>query len=97
MKTWYRESAENVLRDMGSSRSGLTQQQAEAVRKKAGENVLQEGTGKKAWQVFLEQFQDLLVIILIAEQGFPWYLIMWKVQWLFLAVILMNAVLELYS
>ena len=47
MKTWYRESAENVLRDMGSSRSGLTQQQAEAVRKKAGENVLQEGTGKK--------------------------------------------------
>ena len=52
MKTWYRESAENVLRDMGSSRSGLTQQQAEAVRKKAGENVLQEGTGKKAWQVF---------------------------------------------
>ena len=22
MKTWYRESAENVLRDMGSSRSG---------------------------------------------------------------------------
>ena len=48
MKTWYRESAENVLRDMGSSRSGLTQQQAEEVRKKAGENVLQEGTEKKA-------------------------------------------------
>ena len=39
MKAWYRESAENVLKDMGSSRSGLTQQQAEAVRKKAGENV----------------------------------------------------------
>lgn len=57
MKTWYRESAENVLRDMGSSRSGLTQQQAEEVRKKAGENVLQEGTGKRPGRCFWNSFR----------------------------------------
>ena len=28
--------------------------------------MLQEHAGKKLWQVFLEQFQDLLVLILIA-------------------------------
>lgn len=93
MKTWYRESAENVLRDMGSSRSGLTQQQAEAVRKKAGENVLQEGTGKKAWQVFLEQFQDLLVIILIAVAGISMVSDNVESAVVIFAVILMNAVL----
>ena len=93
MKTWYRESAENVLRDMGSSRSGLTQQQAEAVRKKAGENVLQEGTGKKAWQVFLEQFQDLLVIILIAAAGISMVSDNVESAVVIFAVILMNAVL----
>ena len=93
MKTWYRESAENVLRDMGSSRSGLTQQQAEAVRKKAGENVLQEGTGKKAWQVFLEQFQDLLVIILIAAAGISMVSDNGESAVVIFAVILMNAVL----
>lgn len=93
MKTWYRESAENVLRDMGSSRSGLTQQQAEAVRKKAGENVLQDGTGKKAWQVFLEQFQDLLVIILIAAAGISMVSDNVESAVVIFAVILMNAVL----
>ena len=93
MKTWYRESAENVLRDMGSSRSGLTQQQAEEVRKKAGENVLQEGTGKKAWQVFLEQFQDLLVIILIAAAGISMVSDNVESAVVIFAVILMNAVL----
>lgn len=93
MKTWYRESAENVLRDMGSRRSGLTQQQAEAVRKKAGENVLQEGTGKKAWQVFLEQFQDLLVIILIAAAGISMVSDNVESAVVIFAVILMNAVL----
>ena len=93
MKTWYRESAENVLRDMGSSRSGLTQQQAEAVRKKAGENVLQEGTGKKAWQVFLEQFQDLLVIILIAAAVISMVSDNVESAVVIFAVILMNAVL----
>lgn len=93
MKTWYRESAENVLRDMGSSRNGLTQQQAEEVRKKAGENVLQEGTGKKAWQVFLEQFQDLLVIILIAAAGISMVSDNVESAVVIFAVILMNAVL----
>lgn len=93
MKTWYRESAEKVLRDMGSSRSGLTQQQAEEVRKKAGENVLQEGTGKKAWQVFLEQFQDLLVIILIAAAGISMVSDNVESAVVIFAVILMNAVL----
>ena len=93
MKTWYRESAENVLRNMGSSRSGLPQQQAEEVRKKAGENVLQEGTGKKAWQVFLEQFQDLLVIILIAAAGISMVSDNVESAVVIFAVILMNAVL----
>ena len=93
MKAWYRESAENVLKDMGSSQRGLTQQQAEAVRRQAGENVLQEGAGKKAWQVFLEQFQDLLVIILIAAAGISMVSDNIESAVVIFAVILMNAVL----
>lgn len=93
MKAWYRESAENVLKDMGSSRKGLTQQQAEEVRRQAGENVLQEGAGKKAWQVFLEQFQDLLVVILIAAAGISMVSDNVESAVVIFAVILMNAVL----
>lgn len=93
MKAWYRESAENVLKDMGSSQRGLTQQQAEEVRRQAGENVLQEGAGKKVWQVFLEQFQDLLVIILIAAAGISMVSDNIESAVVIFAVILMNAVL----
>ena len=93
MKAWYRESAENVLKDMGSSQRGLTQQQAEEVRRQAGENVLQEGAGKKAWQVFLEQFQDLLVIILIAAAGISMVSDNIESAVVIFVVILMNAVL----
>lgn len=93
MKAWYRESAENVLKDMGSSQRGLTQQQAEEVRRQAGENVLQEGAGKKAWQVLLEQFQDLLVIILIAAAGISMVSDNIESAVVIFAVILMNAVL----
>ena len=93
MKAWYRESAENVLKDMGSSQRGLTQQQVEEVRRQAGENVLQEGAGKKAWQVFLEQFQDLLVIILIAAAGISMVSDNVESAVVIFAVILMNAVL----
>ncbi len=66
MVEWYRVSAEKAMADLGSSLRGLTVMQAEEVRGRVGENVLTEGKRKKAWQVFLEQFQDLLVVILIA-------------------------------
>ena len=66
MKTWYRMTAEEALRGLESSRSGLSTRQAEARYTQYGENALQEYPGKKTWQVFLEQFQDLLVLILIA-------------------------------
>lgn len=66
MKTWYRMTAEEALRGLESSWSGLSTRQAEARYTQYGENVLREHPGKKTWQVFLEQFQDLLVLILIA-------------------------------
>ena len=66
MKEWYRMTAEEVLREMESRKSGLSQQQADVRCGQFGENVLQEDSGEKVWQVFLKQFQDLLVLILIA-------------------------------
>ena len=65
MKNWYQMTAEEVLRGMQSSRAGLSAQQALSRRAEFGENVLEENRGKTCFQVFLEQFQDLLVLILI--------------------------------
>lgn len=62
---WYQLTKEQVLKKLGVTKDGLSSKKAEELLQKNGENVLQEGKRKTALQVFLSQFADLLVIILI--------------------------------
>ena len=65
MEDWYRLPEEEVLSRLNTDRKGLTEEEAARRISQYGRNVLRE-TGKKRWyRVFLEQFQDLLVQILI--------------------------------
>ena len=66
MEPWYMIPKEEILSRLKSDKNGLSKQQAEALLKEKGENALQEGKRKSILRVFLEQFLDLLVIILIA-------------------------------
>ena len=93
MKTWYQMTAEEALRGMESSHGGLTSGQAEVRCGQFGENVLQEHAGKKIWQVFLEQFQDLLVLILIVAAAISVLSGSGESAAVIFAVITMNAVL----
>ena len=65
MKDWYQCTAEETLSRLESTRKGLTKRQIQDRSRQYGPNVLRESGGKPAWRVFLEQFQDLLVMILI--------------------------------
>jgi len=65
MMNWYQLTKEQVLEKLGVTKDGLSSKKAEELLQKNGENVLQEGKRKTALQVFLSQFADLLVIILI--------------------------------
>ena len=93
MKTWYQMTAEEALRGMESSHGGLSSGQAEVRCGQFGENVLQEHAGKKIWQVFLEQFQDLLVLILIVAAAISVLSGSGESAAVIFAVITMNAVL----
>ena len=93
MKEWYRVSGKEVLREMQGSPDGLTEGQAEQIRSRVGENVLKEGSKKKAWQVFLEQFKDLLVIILIVAAVISMLSDNMESTIVIFAVIIMNAIL----
>lgn len=62
---WFQMPAEEVLEKLKSSRQGIRREEAGARLKEHGRNVIRERKRKKWWQVFLEQFQDLLVWILL--------------------------------
>lgn len=65
MKQWYQCTGNEVLQRLQVTADGLTEQQVLQRRKEFGENRLEETGTKPAWKVFLEQFQDMLVMILI--------------------------------
>lgn len=93
MKEWYRISGKEVLRQMQSSPGGLTSGQAEQIRSEKGDNVLKEAARKKAWQIFLEQFKDLLVVILIVAAVISMLSDNMESTVVIFAVIVMNAIL----
>ena len=65
VKAYYQLSGEEVLREVNGSEEPLTKEQVSENQKKYGPNELTEGKKKTTFQIFLEQYKDFLVIILI--------------------------------
>ena len=63
--TFFNRTPEETLKAVESARTGLTSAQAAERLERFGKNALAEGKKKSGLQVFLEQFQDLLVVILL--------------------------------
>ena len=61
----YHQAADEVIVQHGSSREGLSGDEAKVRLDRFGPNELYEGKKKSALAVFLGQFKDLLVVILI--------------------------------
>ena len=93
MKPWYQLSKDEVLDKLQVTSEGLSSQKAKELLEKNGENVLTEGKKKTPLQVFLSQFADLLVIILIIAAVIS--LVSGNVEStiVIIAVIVMNAIL----
>lgn len=93
MKQWYQMSKDEVFKKLGVNSNGLTDAKAKELLEKNGENVLQEEKKKSVLQVFLSQFADLLVIILIIAAIIS--LVSGNVEStiVIFAVIIMNAIL----
>ena len=63
---YFNQDKETVVSQLGSDKqNGLTDEQVLKSREKYGENVISEEKQKSLLMIFLEQFADLLVVILI--------------------------------
>ncbi len=63
---WHLLSIEKTLELLGSKPSGLSSLDSEERLRKHGQNLLQEKRKKPVWLVFLRQFKDVMMLILIA-------------------------------
>ncbi len=64
---FYTQSEEQVLSSMGSSLDGLSSDEASKRLADYGRNELDEGEKRTLLAKFLDQFKDLMIIILIAD------------------------------
>ena len=65
MKEFYQISAEETKQRINGTMKPLTAEEVKKHQEKYGPNELVEGKKKTTVQIFLEQFKDFLVIILI--------------------------------
>ena len=93
MKEAYKKSVEGVMSELNVSSNGLTKAEVEKRREQYGFNELQEGGKKTIFQVFIDQFKDLLVIILIGAAVISMFLGNIESALVIFAVIILNAVL----
>ena len=66
MMEWHTLSEEEILRTLRSDRHGLNQSEVMRRLEKYGPNVLKEEERTTPFKIFLEQFKNFLIVILIA-------------------------------
>ena len=93
MKNYYQFSAEEVKQDINGKQEPLTAAEVKAHQEKFGPNELVEGKKKTTLQMFLEQYKDFLVIILIAAAIVSGFLGDAESAIVILIVITINAIL----
>ena len=86
-------STQELLQKFDVTEQGLNNDRVEEIRRQTGENILQEGKKKSTLEVFLGQFCDLLVVILIIAAIISMFSGNVESTIVILLVLIMNAVL----
>lgn len=92
MKEIYQQTKEELFKEYGDP-GGLTTRRAQELLEKYGENLLREKKKKSIFSIFLGQFADLLVVILVAAAVVSMFSGNVESTIVIFAVLIMNAVL----
>ena len=97
MKPVYQQTTQELYEQFGSAEKGLTTEEAGVLLTRHGPNQLAEGKRESLLLVFLKQFQDLLVLILIAAAVISFLSGNAESTVVIFAVILLNALLGTFQ
>lgn len=73
-KSWHAMEIEEVLKDLDSNETGLSQEKAKKRLLEFGPNELKKEKGPSPLRMFLEQFADILIIILLVATALSLFL-----------------------
>jgi P-type Ca2+ transporter type 2C len=92
-KKFHEMTSEEVLSRLGSAGMGLSSAEAESRLREYGPNEIPEGEGVPWWKVFLRQFKNLLVFVLLAAAAISYATHHMVDMWVILGIILINAII----
>jgi Ca2+-transporting ATPase len=90
---FYRMAAGDVLEHFDSGREGLPRDAAEEHRSRWGSNEITAALGVPKWVLFLKQFRDLLVVILIVAGIISMSIGSYRDGGVMFAIVVINAVI----
>lgn len=90
---WYNYTAEECLKRLNSRPEGLTEKEAKKRLERYGFNKLQEQKKKSSWKMFISQFTDFMVLVLIGATVISFFLGEIADAITILAIIVLNAIL----
>ncbi len=93
MVKFHALSACEALKKLGSSERGLSEEEARARLARFGANALREKKRESALTMFLSQFTDLLIIILVIAAVISGFLGEWLDAYAILAIVALNGVI----
>jgi Ca2+-transporting ATPase len=64
-RSWHTRTVEAALSELSSARTGLAKVEAEQRLERYGPNELQAAAQVSAWKILLEQFKNILILILL--------------------------------
>ncbi|HSX05915.1 MAG TPA: cation-transporting P-type ATPase [Candidatus Saccharimonadales bacterium] len=94
---YYRLSGPETLDDLRSQEDGLSKAEAADRLRHIGKNQLERAKHTPAWVIFIRQFKNLLVLILVVSAGFSFYLRDGRTATILLAIALMNAIVGFFQ
>lgn len=87
---WHASHAEDILRRLATTAAGLTPDKARQALARHGRNELPAATGPATWRRFAAQFQNLLMLVLLAAVLITALMGHWLDASVILAVVLLN-------
>ena len=97
-QSWWQSSVLEVIERLGThTDSGLTASEAQQRLGRYGPNQLQEARGASAWEIFLGQFKNTIIWVLIAAAVVSGFLGEWVDTLAIVAIVVLNAILGFFQ